>query len=705
MTIIVNGAPHYVDLGTKDSSGLRAVRLAISYPQHLPKWYILAQKGTEAPWLGGSVERLNQYGDKTFDERSAYYTHQTEGSNVSNETGNIGIYQRIVPDDAGPRANLVLWLDLLPTLVDDFERMADGSIKLVDGVPVVIGQIPAFKYEWTRSFETTKEGAEGFGTRTQQVGRLIDPANPSVRSVKYPVLEQRVSSRGKWGNDIGENLWGLDNRVDTIPEKMVNERRVFPYGIRMMERDTELGTVKTLNTATGAEQVIFTLKPMTLDPSTDADSYLAAAFQRSYFQTDTRYPVQSPALSDMVIYQDNIDAVLLAAYNAERPYIVADIHDFIDAGDDEAKQNEEKYLFNLFGGRTLAGVPYRTFVPVVGTLSMDRSQTVYAGGGSDGTLNYGVVEKGMIADVRNYRDANHPYQDKAYYIESHMYDTGYTLNGKKEMAAFISIRGDTFVTFGTFQEGERSFDASEELSIASSLKATLANLPESTYFNTPVVRAGIYGGDALRRGQVISKRVSSVMEVIHKRSKYLGASDGKWKSGAAYDQGAPGSVCEILYDFSRLWTPTQVRYRFWDAGLNWWGHLNREQNFCPAFRTVYSDDTSLLTADTYAMALIFANRVNDRSWRVHSGTTGVDAPVFLKRITDYINGEVNGKTDGRYPMEPVPTITGEDAKRGYSWHSGINIFGDPMRTVAVNYSEAFRSADRANASQLGATFD
>ena len=703
--IIVNGAPHYVDLGTKDSSGMRVLKLAVSYPQHLPKWYIQAERGTEEPWLGGGADRLNQYGDKTFDERSIFFSHQVEASNVSNATGNIGIYQRIVADDAGPAANLVLWLDLLPTQVDDFERLPDGNIKLVDGNPVVIGQIPALKYEFSVTFEDTQTGAEGFGTRTQQTGGQIDPDNPAVRSVRYPILEKRVSSRGKWGNNVGVNYWGFDSRLDTIPEKVVNQVRSFPYGLRLVERDVEMGTIKTQKTVFDSENMWFTLKPNAIDPSTDSDTYLAQRYQYNYFQTDTRYPLQSPPFSDMVIYQDNIDAILKAAYNAERPYIIADVHDFVDVGNDEEKQEQEKYLFNLFGGRTLKGVPYRTFVPVVGTLSMDRNQTVFAGGGSDGTISREALEKGAVEDVRNYRDASHHYQEKAYYIESHMYDTGWSLNGKKEFASFIALRGDTFVTFGTFQDGERSFDASEELSIGSSIKATLANLPESSYFNTPVVRAGIYTGDALRRGSIINRRVSTVLEVLHKRSKYMGASSGRWVSGAAYDQGEGGSVCEILYGFSRLWTPVSVRYRFWDAGLNWWAHMDREQNFCPAFRTVYNDETSLLTADTFAMALIFANRVNDRSWRNHSGTTGVEGPVFLKRITDFINSQVNGKTDGRYPMEPVPTITAQDSKLGYSWHSGIRIFGDPMRTVAINYSEAFRSSDRANTNELGVTFD
>lgn len=698
MTIIVNGAPHYVDLGTKDSSGRQLLRLATEYPQHLPKWYIHAQKGVEGDWYGGGVERELQYGASTFNERSKFFSHQTRGANVANANGNMAVYHRVVPFDAGPQSNLTLWIDLLPSSVDDYARHDDGAIKTTGAQPEIIGQIGGFKYAWVVTHDTTEGQAQSFRTRTQRNGAMVDPANPTVRSTQYPIIGWQASSRGGWGNDVGTSIWGLDSRTDSIPEKLVEKQRCYPYALRLFERDTVVGSLTTLKTVFNDEEIMFTLKPMSFDPETNLDMHLARRYNTGYFNKDTRYPIQAPALSNMVIYQDNIDAVLEALYNAEVPYIVSEFHDFTDAGGDE------KYLFNMFGGHTLNGYLYRTFVPVVGTLSMDRNQVIYASGGGDGTITLQGLENGMITDVRRYRDLNDEYQDKAKNLESHMYDTGWSLEGKYEQASFITRRGDTFATFGTFQEGGRSYNQQETYSIGSAIKARLANLPESTYFGTPIVRAAIYSGDAEQRGSALSARVSTVLEVIHKRSKYLGAGNGRWKTGAAYDQGAPGSVSEILFDFNSLWLPVSVRYRFWDAGINWWARLDEEQAFCPAFRTVYSDDTSVLTADTVAMALIFANRVNDRSWRVHAGTTGVPAPVFLKRITDFINGQISGRLDNRYILEPVPTITAEDELRGYSWHSGINLFADPMRTVAVNYTEAFRSSDRAVAAQRGATF-
>lgn len=700
MTIIVNGAPHYVDLFTRDSGGRQLLRLATEYPQHLPKWYIFAKKGQGGTdWFGTGTERENEFGAESFQERSAFFTHQTRGANVAMAVANSSVLHRIIPFDSGPASNLTLWIDLLPSVVDDYERNEDGSIKVVGTSPVIIDQIPGYKYQLIMTHDRTLGEAEDFTTRKQRQGTMVDPANPTARSTQYPLLGFQASSRGKWGDDSGMAMYGLNYTQDAIPERLVETERCYPYALRMYNRDLALGTVNTERGALGTEVMNFVLKPRAVDVTTNRDMYLARSFSDTYFQRDTRYPLAKPSLSNMVIFQNNIDAVLESLYEAEKPYIDVNFHDF------NANGGNEKYLFNLFGGHTLSGYLYRTFVPMVGGLSMNRNQIIYASGGSDGTMTNDVLAKGAVADVRRYGDLNDSYQNKAWNIENHMYDTGWLLEHKYEFANFISKRGDTFVTFGTFQEGERQFDQLEEFSIGSAIKARLANMPESTYFGTSVVRAGIYCGDAEWRGSTSGDRVSSVLEVLHKRAKYMGASNGRWKNGSAYDQGAPGSVCEILHSFNNLWLPVSVRYRYWDAGINWWTNMDREQNFCPSFRTVYSDDTSPLTADTVAMALIFLNRVNDQSWRVHAGTTGVEAPVFLRRVQDFINSRVANRIDNRYAVEPVPSISSYDEQLGYAWHSGINLFADPQRTVAVNYTEVFRASDRGNAAALGATFE
>ena len=164
--IVVNGAPHAVDLYTKDSSLVVSAREAEAIPQHCPKIYLFAERGTESEWLGGGAERERQYGATTFDERSRFFTHATQLANVVNKQGNICMYKRVVPQDAGPQSNYTLWADVLFTNVDKYELNSDFSIKLVNGQPVVIGQIPGVRIKWVKTFSNQEDTT--FGIKTQQ---------------------------------------------------------------------------------------------------------------------------------------------------------------------------------------------------------------------------------------------------------------------------------------------------------------------------------------------------------------------------------------------------------------------------------------------------------------------------------------------------------------------------------------------------------
>ena len=684
--IVVNGAPHYVDLKTRDGSLVTSVREREAVPQHCPKIFIFAERGVEDEWLGGGFERENMYGAISFDRRSKYFTHQTILANVVNAQGNIAHYKRVVPDDAGPAANYTLWLDLLPTTVDLYERNIDGSIRIQNGEPLIIGTANGFRYKWVVTNDTEVASAtQQFGRRSIREGDQFDPANPTVRSTRYPVFERRASSRGAWGNNVGDLFWAVDQRTDSSPDRMVGTERAFPYVMQMKERDTRLNSTKVLPTVNGDQSFMFTLKPGSIDPNTNADIYLGDSFPTNHFNNTPGYPSQPPALDGIVIYQDNINAILTQVFQAELPFIDPEHHDF---GTDMS----DMYLFNFLSGQTLSGYNYHTYVPVEGGISLNRYETIFAGGGSDGTLSIENFEKKVVEQIRRYSDPNDSIQDKAWNVESIFYDTGFTLPTKLELAAFIAVRGDTYLHLSTFIDGVDTFSNGEELSIAQTLKTRLMNLPESVWFGTSVLRACIWSGDCDLLSMQVGRRVSTTMEVAHKRARYMGASNGRWTNGRQYDQGHPGSIAEITGNFSRMWIPNSVRYRFWDAGLNWWGRVDRSQASAPAFRTVYEYESSVLTADTVALAICELNKCNARSHMAHSGTVGQSDAVFTDRVMTFLRDQVRDRFDNRFPMDAIATVTEADRARGsISWHSGYQIWSDPMRTVATNYTEAFRN--------------
>ena len=164
---IVNGAPFINLLGTQDKSTRALVREPIAVPTHLPKFYIFAKKGPTTPQLAVGGSRSLLYGEETFDLRSKWANHATVFANGVNAEGNSCMYERVIPTDAGPEANLFLSLEVVEDEVDDYDRNTDGSIKTdATGNPVVLGQITGYKARWVVSGANTVADLEDdFGAR------------------------------------------------------------------------------------------------------------------------------------------------------------------------------------------------------------------------------------------------------------------------------------------------------------------------------------------------------------------------------------------------------------------------------------------------------------------------------------------------------------------------------------------------------------
>jgi len=143
---IVNGAPMVIEYGTQDLSTRQVPREPEAIPQHLPKFFLFAQKGPVEPQLVVGAESVRVFGQETFNLRSKFANHATVFAGQVNAQGNACMIQRVIPEDAGPEASMIAWMDVLPTTVDLYERNVDGSIKLTAlGEPIITGTAAGFK--------------------------------------------------------------------------------------------------------------------------------------------------------------------------------------------------------------------------------------------------------------------------------------------------------------------------------------------------------------------------------------------------------------------------------------------------------------------------------------------------------------------------------------------------------------------------------
>ena len=688
---IVNAAPLVIDRGTQDLSIRALPREPEAIPQHCPKFFLFAQKGPTTPQLVSGAERINMFGEATFDIRSKFANHQTVFANLVNAEGNMAMYQRLVPSTAGPLANVTLWLDILPTTVDIYERNTDGSIKLnVSGQPTITGNTPGYKVKWTKSFRATQSAVDDFGTATVKAGTQTDP-DTLVQSQAYPIYEYLSANIGEYSNHCGFRMWPLDRRTQSgYPARLMTESRTFPFYFQAIRRTDANTSPKIVTSIFNDQNVMFTTKSGAIDPSTDQQVYMGDIIISSYNNLeDPRYSPVYGDIQQLAIYQNNLDTVLGLIHAAEVSHI--------DGFSDITTVTTDKYLINHLTFCTSEGIPYHGTVVVDGvdTIRWSSYNNIYMEGGSDGTMTNTVFANLVSEYMERYIDRNDELQDLAYHVESIIYDSGFPLETKYDMCKFIGARHDTFVVLSTYQADEAVFSESQEQSIAVALRTRLQNFPESDYFGTGVMRGLIMGRSGKLRGSQYKNLLPISAELAIKSARYMGAGNGRWKNGFAFDNAANGgSIIDNMTDISIKWVPASVRNRAWDLGLNFVIRHDRRSFQFAALKTVYAgSDTSVLNSYFTAMAICYLNKIVHAAWRQFTGTSGLTDSQLEERVNAYVSDRVKDCFDGRYVVVPDAFHTEYDALAGYRWSLVVRLYSPNMKTVQITNISAHRIGD------------
>lgn len=679
--MIVNAAPLSDDRGIEDISRRQRPTVTRPAPQHLPKFYLYAQRGDDVEKLLLGVERENIYGEATFTEGSPYYNHATIYANRANQTPNACIIKRIIPDDAGPKANLTLWLDVLKTEVDLYRRNTDGSIWTnALGDPEVIGVTDgnSYKVKWVVTSRDVA-GTE-LGGYKMVTGNQVDPKNGKL-SERYPIFDFVVDSVGSYGNNMGVRFWTPNAQMEQIPHAMMAKYKTFPYFLTYVERPDPTSSAEVVKTLFGEQAAMVTFTPNAVDPLTRQDLYINDRAVDAWRSTDAQFGIQAPPFGGFYVYQTYLTQLLQAFHDAEAPYV----DQFSDFGTDPGDFG----LFNIISAMSTQQVPYHSFIfsDETDSLFFNKYTDVSAAGGFDGTMNDELFAKAVSREIKRYRDRKDPVMDLAWHIESIFYDSGFPVNTKLDLPSFISQRHDTFVVLGTHTYGERSLTESEEMSLAVALRARLLSYPESDFFGTAATRGMIMGCSGVIRNT--KHRVPATYEVLIKFAKYMGASNGNWK-GEDKPDGNPGNIVEELTDLNMYFVPDQIRNRFWSVGLNFILRYNRELFFIPAYRTVYPDDTSVLTSAVTVMACCTLNKIAHKTWRNFSGISYLTNLQLCERVNDFVRGEVKGRFDDRFVIVPQAVVTELDELNGFSWTLPIGIGAAGMKTVQTQWIQANR---------------
>lgn len=127
MASIKNASPQFISYGADDKSTVVITPEAIPVPKHLPLFYIYAKKGNTNRNLVSAVSMQQLYGYDTFDINEKWFNSSTRFLKAVTSRGNICMVQRLVPKDAGIKANAVIYADIIPASIPNYKRNSDGG--------------------------------------------------------------------------------------------------------------------------------------------------------------------------------------------------------------------------------------------------------------------------------------------------------------------------------------------------------------------------------------------------------------------------------------------------------------------------------------------------------------------------------------------------------------------------------------------------
>lgn len=694
MTNTVNGAPQLVLYGTKDVSTREPIRAVQSRPTHLPLCYFYARRGKAGARLMGDGDQ-SQYHIDTFDPRKPYYNHSTVFLAGFLSKGNAVMAERVIPDDAGPVAGVRVSIELLKTSVVDYERNSDGSIKITAGNPVPASGSPIAGGAKARLvISPIPAGANGFGKGVVTDGTLTDTNN--TESEIIPLFDSVESSIGEDGNLSAINFFAptAASTEAQFDSRLLSAIRAYPFAFRVGRKASRNSTPSAVEDITGQKTSIYSFKQGAINTFTDAQMHLADVVVGRYNRAnDSRLPDVDGFLGNVAVYQSNIDRVVKELYDLEVAYVTA--HPAVAAKYDFMMDGEaEEHLFNFLGGTTYSGYPYHTYQlqEALDGFKPTSAQWATFSGGSDGTMSdaaFATLVEGKIAE---YASRFSPVHDDARRVESVFYDSGFPLATKYKLLDFMAIRKDVGLGLSVYEAGAPAGDAAGNYATAQALRSRAVLTPESTYFGTPCSRVFIMGRSGKLIGSPYSKRVPGLYEMAMKFAEFMGAGNRVWKEDKR-PGGYPGSIVKHLTDIDVSYTPVDQRVQDWDVGLNWIQNYDLNQQHIPAFKSVYSDDTSVLNSIITNFAIIECNKVCQETHRQFTGTDHLSNGQLAERVDREISKKLASIFGNRFRIEVETTFTDADIATNRSWTTVIRLGAAGVKTVMTAYVEAHRIED------------
>lgn len=724
MALFKNASPEVITLGAKDLSTRQIPSTEINSAQHCPLFYVFTRKGPVDKQLVDATNFNAAYGTDSLNEEMPYYNHATKFLTGCLSYNASCMVKRVIPKDAGVKANCTIYIDILPTKLVNYARNADGSLVPNDKSndylinmenPVIDG----YRVKFIREHQTAGR-EDDLGKLKVYPGTMVDE-DTGTRSKMYPLIEARAKYQGDYYNNIGFSIGSLTG--DAVDEKIKSKVGALPFTLTLWTREKEGVTPTTLSTLYDEANVTFVFKAGAKNPDTKGRIDFERVFKTQWYnEKDPLLTKRYEEYEDIHFYRNNFEEVCKMFLASEKPFISIKEQTWADGNqgstlswydfttDDKKLIDNDFYLVNPFSCATTKGVKYISVQYDDGIttkadnqveINMANNVPVFLAGGSDGTLTNAMFEDQVVKDVEIYGDPTSKYQDLAVNVENIIWDSGFTLETKEALANFILCRKDTCVVYTTHDatKGKNTYTLSETRARASALKTRLRLCPESTFYGTPVARSMVVCGTGLIRDTDGDERVPVTYDLMIKTCKMMGAGNGLWKLDYLFDSAKegndanPGSIITSMVDVEPAYIPSGTKPALWSTGINWVQPYNRESYHFPALKTIYEDDTSVLNSFFTVMALCTVTKINAEAFRKFTGTTSKTDAEFIAEVTEWTRQRMRDIFGGMIIPVVEVYLTEADKARGYSWNATTTLYGNNMRTKAVYTTILRRTQD------------
>jgi len=528
---------------------------------------------------------------------------------------------------------------------------------------------------------------------------------PSIVT-KYPYFIARYNGEGEIGNNTGLRLFPISKSNDSN----ITDHKRFQFAMEVVAREDKHSNVHNVPTVLNEKTANFVFEPNATDRYNKPLS-LNNVVDKYSNTIDPKYGYKESDFRAIHIFQDSIDASLevlaVAEKNATTGMQWSDFQSGTAVNEPGAAL---KYLVNPITAKHSSGKAYLTLTADNSPMAvhLGRYNTIFANGGSDGTLDLKEFEQKVAEQIERYSDPEDEVQNDARYLETDFWDTGFNADAKIRFHSFTAIRKDLNLAIATFENDERMKaggaqsptylpgdpqSRETEIALGTYLAGFMNLVPESDIFNTPSMRTTITAGSGKVRGTLYNKRVPLTFYLLDKFSKYCGSSEGKWLTEYAFDI-EPGHIIESMYDLSDDWASLSVRRRMWDIGINYHLTYNQERAMFPLVRSCYTgDDTSVLISAFNTRICATITRVVHQVWRDFVGAQKLGGDRLAAAINEKISEELKDAFDDLATVKPMAQIGDLDALRGTSISVPVEVYLRNPMTTFTHEVDALRVDD------------